>query len=82
MKELVRIANADIPGKKAVYYALTKINGVSTSFSNAVCCTLNLDRKRKIGELSEQELQEVEQLIRNPAAMPQFLINRRKDAET
>jgi small subunit ribosomal protein S13 len=82
MKELVRIANADIPGKKTLYHALRSISGVSYSFSNAICKILKLKDKQKIGELSDQELQRIEQLIRKPEGVPQYLLNRRKDLET
>ena len=82
MKELVRIANADIPGKRLLYHALRSISGVSYSFSNAVCKTLNLNVHQKIGELSDEELQRIEQLIRKPEGLPQYLLNRRKDMET
>ncbi len=82
MKELVRIANADIPGKKDIYHALQRINGVSFSFSNAVCNALNIDRKRKIGDIPDQELKQLEDFIKHPTTLPAFLLNRRKDLET
>lgn len=82
MKELVRIANADIPGKKAIYHALRNIHGVSVSFSHAVCSVMSLDRKQKIGDLSEQQLKQIEDMIKNPTALPHYLFNRRKDPET
>lgn len=81
MKELVRIANADLEGKKQVYYGLTKIHGVSYSYSNAVCSVLNIDKAKKIGELSESEIKQLEETIRNPASLPSFLYNRRKDVD-
>ncbi len=82
MRELVRIANADVPGKRDVYHALRKIHGVSFSFSNAVCNSLGLDRKQKIGELSEQQVKQIEEFVKNPQALPTFLFNRRKDPTT
>lgn len=81
-KELIRIANTDIMGKKQVYYGLTDIFGVSFSFSNALCHTLNLDKRRKIGSLNEKEVKDVEAAITHPDKIPAWLRNRRKESET
>ena len=82
MKELVRIANADIPGKRDIYHALCHIHGVSVSFSNAVCSIMGLNRKEKIGELSDQQLKQIEEMIKSPKTLPHYLFNRRKDPGT
>ena len=81
-KELIRIANTDIPGKKQVYFGLTNIYGVSYSFSNAICQTLNLDKRRRIGSLNEKEVKDVEATISDQEKIPGWLRNRRKDNET
>ncbi|MBI1973110.1 30S ribosomal protein S13 [Candidatus Woesearchaeota archaeon] len=81
-KELIRIANADVPGKKQIYYGLTQIYGVSYSFSNALCQVLNLDKKRKIGSLSDQEVKDIEATITHSDKIPAWLRNRRKERET
>lgn len=82
MKELVRMVNADIPGKRDVYHALRKIQGVSFSFSHAICNTLGLNKAQKIGELSEQQLKQIEDMIKNPATLPPYIYNRQKDPAT
>ena len=76
--------NADIDSNKQVYNALTKIKGVSYSFSNAVCNVLDMDKMKKIGVLTEQELKKIEDVIKNPAnyKLPLFLWNRRKDLDS
>ncbi len=81
-KELIRIANTDIYGKKQLYYGLTDIYGVSFSFSNALCQTLNLDKRRKIGSLNEKEIKDIETSISHPEKIPSWLRNRRKENET
>ena len=45
---VVRIMSKDIEGKMSVYSGLTKIKGISWSFSNAICNLLGIDKKRKI----------------------------------
>ncbi|MFH0936485.1 MAG: 30S ribosomal protein S13 [Candidatus Woesearchaeota archaeon] len=56
VKELIRILGSDIPGNKSIYYGLNKIKGISYSFSNAICNILDLDKQRKIGTLTDQEI--------------------------
>ena len=79
--KIVRILSTDIEGKMSIYSGLTKIKGVSWSFSNAVCKKLGLDKTRKIGTLEEQEIKKITEFIKNPA-LPNFLLNRKKDPES
>jgi len=78
---LVRILSTDLPGNKSVYAGLTKINGVSWSFSNAVCRALKIDKKKKIEELSKEEIKKIEDFFKNPE-VKSFLKNRRKEMES
>lgn len=78
---IVRILSSDIEGKTSVYAGLTKIKGISWSFSNAICKALDLDKKKKIGALTEKEIAKISEFIKNPS-VPQYLHNRRKDFET
>jgi len=77
-ERLVRILSQDIEGKMKVYPGLTRIKGVSWAISNAVCKKLKIGKDRRIGSLSDKELEEVEEFLRNPE-IPFFLKNRRKD---
>ncbi len=80
-ERLVRILSKDIEGKMKVYPGLTKIKGVSWAFSNAVCKTLNIDKNKTIGNLTEEEIQKISDFIKNPK-LPHYLMNRRKDVES
>ena len=80
-KELVRIASTDILGDLSVFAGLTKIKGISWSFSNAICKSLNLEKTKKISALSEQEIKRILDFIKN-SNLPQWILNRRKDYET
>ena len=83
-RQIVRIINADIVGTKQVYHGLTSIFGVGFSFSSAICNVLDVDVKKKIGNLTNEEVKKIEDIIKNPAkyGIPQYLYNRRKDLET
>ncbi len=80
-KQIVRIGGADIVGTKSVFCALRRIKGISYSFSNAICITLDLDKRRAMGDLSDEELKRVEDVITNPAKhnIPPWMFNRRAD---
>lgn len=80
-ERLVRILNRDIEGKLNVYVGLTKIKGISWGLANAICKTLKLDKKRKIGSLSKEELDSISEFVKNPK-IPPYLLNRRLDIET
>ena len=79
--KIVRILQTDIPGETQVYVGLTKIKGVSWSFSNALCYKLGIDKRKIVSSLSEDEIKKIEEFIKNPS-LPAFLLNRRKDLES
>ena len=80
-EKIVRIMQTDIGGNKQIHVGLTKIKGVSWSFSNALCNKLRIDRKRKVASLNENEIKKIENFIKSPD-LPSFLLNRRKDFDT
>lgn len=84
MKQIVRIINADIMGDVGIYSALRRVSGLSYSFANAVCVVLNFDKARKVGDLSDEEVTKIEDVIKNPLKykIPNFILNRRKDYDT
>ncbi len=80
---LVRILAKDIAGNKRVYPGLTTIKGISWMYSNAICTKLKIDKNRRIDELSEAEIKEIENFITNPeVSFFSFLKNRRRDADS
>ncbi len=81
-ERLVRILSKDIEGKLNVYVGLTKIKGISWSMSNALCKLLNLDKKRKIGSLSKEEIDKISEFVKKSNKIPTYMMNRRFDFET
>jgi len=83
-KLIVRIANVDIGGNKKLGYALNKIKGISYSFANAVCLVSGIDKFKKVGDCTDEEVKKLSDVIENPAKynIPPWLYNRRKDYET
>ncbi|MBS3091835.1 30S ribosomal protein S13 [Candidatus Pacearchaeota archaeon] len=78
---LIRILSTDIPGSRKVNIGLTYIKGISFSMSNAVCYILKMDKNKKIGELSKEEIERITAEIKNPK-VPDYFKNRRNDFDT
>ena len=77
----IRILNTDIPSNRKIYQGLTKIKGISNSFSNAVCLKLNMDKNKLIQDLSKEEITKIEQTVKSPDFKP-WLLNNQRDYET
>ena len=77
---LVRVLGKDIRGDTKVSQALTKINGISWTFANAICKILKLNKQQRIQDVSKEEMVVIEEFIKNPE-VPGFLKNRQKDFE-
>ncbi|MCK4650266.1 30S ribosomal protein S13 [Candidatus Pacearchaeota archaeon] len=78
---LVRVLGRDIRGDIKIASALTKINGISWTLSNAICKILKLDKGKKIQDFEKAELGRIESFMKTPE-LPAFLKNRQKDLET
>lgn len=81
---IVRIAGKDLDGKRSVWRAIQRVNGVGPVIANAVVQKLGYGKDKILGKLSDEEVDKLEESIKNPASigLPNFLMNRRKDPET
>jgi len=84
VKPIVHLIDKDLDGNKPVYVELVKLKGVGWIYSHAVCMALGIDKWRKLGSLSEEELQKLEDCLRHPwkYGIPSWLYNRRRDPTT
>jgi small subunit ribosomal protein S13 len=80
-KRIVRILATDIDGTIPLERALRKIKGIGFMFARSTCIAMNVDGRKKIGLMSEQEVKNVEEFIKNPK-LPSWMLNRRKDPES
>ena len=81
-KYLVRIINTDLDGSKQIASALRKVKGISYSVANAICVLSGIDKQRKTGYLSDEEVKRLENNLRNSVSvLPSWMLNRRKDVE-
>ena len=83
-KHIVRVANTDLDGNKPVAKALTKIKGVGFSYSNMICGFAGVEKRKKTGELEDNEVEKLNDVLINAHKYnaPLWMYNRRKDLET
>jgi small subunit ribosomal protein S13 len=79
--ELVRVLGKDIRGDKKILVGLTKIKGISWAFSNALCKILAINKNKLIGELTEEDIENIENFMKKIEVLD-FLKNHRKDIES
>ena len=83
-RHIVRIAGTDLDGSKRIEYGLSKIRGLGTNLSKIIVTKANLNRDLRIGELTDIDIQKLEDILKNPSEhdIPGWMLNRRKDLET
>ena len=84
MKHFVRILNTDLDGRKHILIALTKIKGVGYNFANMILTIAKIDKRKKAGFLTEDEVRKLDDTIRNinRQNVPSWMLNRNKDYES
>ncbi|MEM4676127.1 MAG: 30S ribosomal protein S13, partial [Nitrososphaerota archaeon] len=65
-KYIVRILGTDIDGTLKIPYALAKVKGIGINLGYAIARVLGLDTETRIGYLTEQQLQRIEAVAKNP----------------
>jgi len=80
-KKIIRIAATDLDSSLDVLNALRKIKGINFMFANAICKNLGIEPRKKLDDLSEDDIGKIENYIKNPD-LPKWLLNRRKDMST
>ena len=82
-KHFVRIINTDLDGNKPIAFTLRKIKGVGLNLANAVCILSKIEKNKKTGMLSDQEINKIQEILKNPSNfnIPSWMLNRRKDYE-
>jgi small subunit ribosomal protein S13 len=81
---LIRMIGTSIDGQKLVEYGLAQIKGVGIRLSQAIIRIAGIDPRRRIGELSEEECDKLEKMIKEPieSGVPSWMVNRQKDIRT
>ena len=80
-QHILRVLNTNVDGKQKVMYAITAIRGIGRRFSNLVCKKGEVDMRKRAGELSAEELEQLMTIVANPRQykIPDWFLNRQKD---
>lgn len=80
---IVRLLGTDLNGNKGIQYSLTGIRGIGIGVAYSIAKSAGLSPSTKIGDLSDEEIDELEREIRSANKnLPAWMLNRRKDVFT
>ncbi len=60
---MARIAGVNIPQNKLVHVGLTYIYGIGQKFSNQICTSLDIPSKKRINELTDEDILKIREYI-------------------
>ena len=60
---MARIAGVNIPQNKLVYVGLTYIYGIGDRFSNQICKALEINKKKRVNELTDEQVLKIREYI-------------------
>ena len=66
---MARIAGVDLPPKKRAEIGLTYIYGIGRTRSNSILYRVGVDPNKKIGDLTEEEVNHIRVLLENEGAV-------------
>ncbi|MCJ2519744.1 MAG: 30S ribosomal protein S13 [Candidatus Thermoplasmatota archaeon] len=79
-KYIVRLANTDLDGNQTMVYALAGVKGVGMRVAQMMTDLLGVPRTRKIGDLSDEEVEELASILDDLSShIPVWALNRRRD---
>eukprot|EP00892_Ulva_mutabilis_P003525 jgi/Ulvmu1/1544/UM110_0007.1 len=78
---ILRVLNTNVDGRNKIMYAMTNIRGIGRRFSNFACKKGEVDMKKRAGECSAEDIENLMLIVSNPRAYktPDWFLNRRKD---
>jgi small subunit ribosomal protein S13 len=88
IRGIVHLIGKDVKGQVPLSAALRQVKGIgirlSVIFADIISKEMNIPKDTPIGSLTEAQIDELEKIVKNPAAkgVPIFMLNRRKDLET
>ena len=81
-RQFIRILSTDIPGHLHICHALSKIKGIGISLSHAICARYNLNETKKVNQLSEAEIREIEATLKTLTKVDGWMLNRQHDYDS
>jgi len=83
-QEIVRIARTGVDGTQPISKALTGLKGVGDMYAHAISKEIEVDEDQRLGDLEEEKIDEIEEIIKNPEQidLPNWLRNRRHERDS
>ena len=82
-KYKVRVSGTILDGNKRVVQSLMDIHGIGPQISSALIKIIDIDKGVKLGELSDAQIEKVENAIQNlDQYLPEWMLNHRNDYST
>lgn len=83
-KRIIRVARKDLNANLTVERSLWAIKGVGKSFAHALRTSLGFGANQKLNELTEKDIEKLEEAIYNPRKynIPSWMYNHRRELET
>ncbi|MHA1821307.1 MAG: 30S ribosomal protein S13 [Promethearchaeota archaeon] len=83
-RNLVRMIGTSLEGDRLLENGLRQIKGVGPRLAQAVVRVLGLDPTMRIGLLTEEQVEKIEEVIKDPLkfGIPRWMVNRQKDLRT
>lgn len=82
-KYIVRVANTNIDGNLYIPIGLASIKGIGIRMGTAITDKLKIPRSKKIGDITDEEVERLIQIIENlNNELPGWMMNRRNDFDT
>jgi len=60
---VARIAGVNVPSSKRLVVALTYIFGIGKKFSNDICSSIDIDKNKRVNDLTEDEIIKIREFI-------------------
>ncbi len=85
---VIRIVGKDVDGHLYISEALRRVKGIGYALSNALTTAIQMQLSIKpttlVGDLTEEQMNQVEELMKNPTkcGVPLFMLNRQKDFDS
>lgn len=82
--KIIRIARKDVDATLPIERSLCLVKGVGLNFAHALRILIGADEKKKLNELSDNEIKKLEDMIYNPKkhGIPLWMLNHQKERET
>ncbi|GAB4306060.1 MAG: 30S ribosomal protein S13 [Promethearchaeota archaeon] len=83
-RPLLRVLNTSVDGNRTLAHGLSMVKGVGRRIADACIRVVGFDPRTRIGELSDKEIERLEEVLKNPVAhgIPKWMVNRQHDLRT